>query len=198
MTKKIKKTVIIGETAVHMDQHRQLERLQRITDPEWKTAIKVLGAYIIRQIYGKTKFGAHSESVLGMPPVEYYTGAVIEALFSGKWEWKDDTTLADQLKSIAWSKISAQVQNYVKRKDVLSTADLSEALSLQAEDSESAEMYEICQDAAKGDEELERYVQAVHDNNSFKDICSQLGIEDKKLVYNLQRKLKRRIKSMKR
>lgn len=47
---------------------------------------------------------------------------------------------------------------------------------------------------AQGDEELELYIQAVHDNNSYDDICSDLDFTDKQQVYNLQRKLVRRIK----
>ena len=181
-----------------MDCNYQLERLQRITDAEWEEALKILGVYILRRIRGRTRYGAHSESVLGMSPLDYYTGEAIEALYTGKWKWKDDATLAEQLKAIAWSKISSQVQKYEKRCDILSAADISEAYTQETEDDESKELYEICREAAKGDEELERYVQAVHDNNSFKDICSDLGIGDPKHVYNLQRKLKRRIKSMKR
>ena len=99
---------------------------------------------------------------------------------------------------IAWSKISAQVQKYETRKEVFKTSDLSEALmQVEQEDDESIELYDICREAAKGDDELELYVQAVHDNSSFKDICSDLGIADIKQVYSLQRKLKRRIKSRK-
>ena len=181
-----------------MERITQLERLQCITDAEWKEALKVLGVYILRQIRGRTRYGAHSESVLGMQPLDYSTGDVIEALFSEKWKWKEDVTLEEQLKAIAGSKISAQVQKYRTRKDILSTTDLSDAKTVEVEDDESRELYEICMEAAKGDDELELYVQAVHDNDSFKDICSDLGISDRKQVYNLQRKLKRRIKSMKR
>ena len=182
-----------------MERIEQLERLQRISEAEWKDALKSLGVYIMRQIRGKTRYGAHSESVLGMPPVDYYTGEVVEALFTGKWKWKEDATLEEQLKSIAGSKISAQVQKYRTRKDILSTNDLGEAAMMEAnEDEESKEMYDICLEAAKGDDELELYVQAVYNYNSFKDICSDLGISDRKQVYNLQRKLKRRINSMKR
>lgn len=181
-----------------MERIEQLERLQCISEAEWKKALKSLGVYIIRQIRGRTLYGAHSESVLGMSPVDYYTGEAVEALFTGKWKWKEDVSLEEQLKSIARSKISAQVQKYRTRKDILSPYDLGEAeTKVTDEDEESKEMYEICMAAAKGDDELELYVQAVHDNNSFKDICSNLGISDPKLVYNLQRKLKRRIKSIK-
>lgn len=182
-----------------MERIEQLERLQRISEAEWKDALKSLGVYIMRQIRGRTLYGAHSESVLGMPPVDYYTGEAVEALFTGNWKWKEDVTLEEQLKSIAGSKISAQVQKYRTRKDILSTYDLGEAATKEAdEDEESKQMYDICMEAAKGDDELELYVQAIHDNNSFKDVCSDLGISDRKQVYNLQRKLKRRIKSMKR
>lgn len=181
-----------------MNQKDQKEILQRISDAEWREALKILGVYILRQIRGRTRFGAHSESVLGMSPLDYYTGEVIEALFSGAWKWKEETSLAEQLKLIAWSKISAQVQKYETKKEVFKTSDLSEALmQVEQEDDESIELYDICREAAKGDDELELYVQAVHDNSSFKDICSDLGIADIKQVYSLQRKLKRRIKSRK-
>ena len=101
-----------------MDQTQQKEILQHISDAEWREALKILGVYIIRQIRGRTRFGAHSESVLGMSPLDYYTGEVIEALFSGAWKWKEETSLAEQLKLIAWSKISAQVQKYETKKEI--------------------------------------------------------------------------------
>ena len=63
-------------------------------------------------------------------------------------------------------------------------------------DDESEDYYLICQEAALGDEELELYVKAVHRCNTFDEVCSEMGGSDKKYIYNLQRKLKRRIISL--
>lgn len=176
-----------------MKQEKQLLRIQRISDAEWNEAIKKLGVYIMRTIRGKTKYGAHSESVLGMNALDYYTGEVIEALLSGEWEWKEDISLSDQLTRIAWSKISAQVDKYKRRAELNSSVELNLAVNVLNPDDESEEYYLICQEAAHGDKELESYVKAVHRCNTFDEVCSEMGISEKKYIYNLQRKLKRRI-----
>lgn len=179
-----------------MKQAKQLLRIQRISNAEWSEAIKKLGVYILCKIRGKTKYGAHSESVLGMSALDYYTGEAIEALLSAEWEWKEDMSLSDQLTRIAWSKISAQVDNYKRRTELYSTVELNVAGNVQHPEDESEEYYMICQEAALGDEELESYVKAIHRCNTFDEVCSEMGISDKKYIYNLQRKLKRRIISL--
>ena len=179
-----------------MKQEKQLLRIQRISDAEWSEAIKKLGVYILYKIRGKTKYGAHSESVLGMSALDYYTGEAIEALLSAEWEWKEDMSLSDQLTRIAWSKISAQVDNYKRRTELYSTIELNVAGNVLNPEDESEEYYMICQEAAHGDKELESYVKAVHRCNTFDEVCSEMGISDKKYIYNLQRKLKRRIISL--
>ena len=179
-----------------MKQEKQLLRIQRISDAEWREAIKKLGVYILRTIRGKTKYGAHSELVLGMSALDYYTGEAIEALLSGEWEWKEEMMLYDQLTRIAWSKISAQVEKYKRRMELHSTVELNMASNVLNPEDVSEEYYMICQEAALGDDELESYVKAVHRCNTFDEVCSEMGISDKKYIYNLQRKLKRRIISL--
>ena len=163
-----------------MKQEKQILRIQRISGAEWNEAIKKLGVYILRTIRGKTKYGAHSESALGM----------------SAWEWKEDMSLSDQLTRIVWSKISAQVEKYKRRTELYSTVELNVAGNVLNPEDESKEFYLICQGAALGDEELESYVKAVHTCNTFDEVCSYMGISDKKYIYNLQRKLKRRIISL--
>lgn len=179
-----------------MKQEKQILRIQRISATEWDEAIKKLGVYILRTIRGKTKYGAHSELVLGMSALDYYTGEAIEALLSGEWEWKEEMSLSDQLTRIAWSKISAQVEKYKRRMELHSTVGLNVAGNVLNSDDESEDYYLICQEAALGDEELELYVKAVHRCNTFDEVCSEMGGSDKKYIYNLQRKLKRRIISL--
>ena len=181
-----------------MDNKHQLERIQRITEAEWREALKELSVYIMRRLHGRTKYGAHSQSVLGMDPLDYYIGESVSALLSGEWKWKDDHPLSDQLQRIAWSKINKQVKQYELRKSVLSTLDLDSSADIATPDEESDIFFEECQRAANGDMELELYVQAIHDCNSFEEICEDLGIADRQYIYNLQRKLKRRILSLKR
>jgi hypothetical protein len=179
-----------------MEYNHQLERIQRITEVEWREALKELSVYIMRRLHGRTKYGAHSQSVLGMDPLDFYTGEAVKALLSGEWKWKDDHPLAEQLQRIAWSKIDKQVKQYELRKGVLSPVDLDSTTDIAAPDEESDILFEKCRRAAEGDLELELYVQAVYDCNSFEEICEDLGIADRQHVYNLQRKLKRRILSL--
>lgn len=157
-----------------MKKEKQLLRIQRISDAEWSETIKKLGVYILRKIRGKTEYGAHSESVLGMSALDYYTGEAIEALLSGEWEWKEDMTLSYQLTRIAWSKISAQVEKYRPRKELHSTAELNIADNVLNPEDESEEFYLICQEAALGDDELQSYVKAVHRSNNFEEVCSDI------------------------
>ena len=77
-----------------------------------------------------------------------------------------------------------------------STVELNLAVNVLNPDDESEEYYLICQEAAHGDKELESYVKAVHRCNTFDEVCSEMGISNKKYIYNLQRKLKRRIISL--
>lgn len=180
-----------------MDRDHQLERLQRITDDEWRKALKELAIYITWKVGGRTQYGAHSDSELGMTALDFYRGEAVAKLCSCEWEWKEEFSLAEQLKAIAGSKISMQVDHYKrKRKWVTSIDSLEKAdgLAYLDDENESNEFYEELRSYTQGDEDLELYIQAVHDNNSNEEICSYLGITDIQQVYNMQRKLKRRIK----
>ena len=180
-----------------MDRNHQLERLLRVTEDEWRRALTELAIYITWKVGDRTHYGAHSESELGMKALDYYRGEAVAKLCSCEWEWKEELSLAEQLKVIAGSKISMQVDHYKrKRKRITSFESLEKAdgLIFIDEENESKEYFEELMSVAQGDEELELYIQAVHDNNSYDDICSDLGFTDKHQVYNMQRKLMRRIK----
>ena len=180
-----------------MDHNHQLERLQCITEDEWRKALIELAIYITWKVGGRCQYGAHSESELGMTALDYYKGEAVTKLCSCEWEWKEELSLAEQLKVIAGSKISMQVDHYKRKKKRITSIESLEkvdGLVFFDEENESKEFYEELMSVAQGDEELELYIQAVHDNNSYDDICSDLGFTDKQQVYNLQRKLVRRIK----
>ena len=105
--------------------------------------------------------------------------------------YKELSMQADKTKTL-----SAQVDNYKRRTELYSTVELNVAGNVQNPEDESEEYYMICQEAALGDEELESYVKAIHRCNTFDEVCSEMGISNKKYIYNLQRKLKRRIISL--
>ncbi len=181
-----------------MDCNHQLERLQRITEEEWRKALKELAVYITWRVGGRTQYGAHSESELGMTALDFYQGEAVAKICSCEWEWKDEYSLAEQLKAIAGSKISMREDQYKRKsKQITSVESIEKAdrLLYLDEETESKELYEELRRLAQGDRDLELYIQAVRDNDSYEDICTYLGFTDIRQVYNMQRKLMRRIKS---
>ena len=48
------------------------DRLEGVTDKEWREALDEVTAYLRWRLQGKTKRGAHCERELGMPALDYY------------------------------------------------------------------------------------------------------------------------------
>lgn len=48
------------------------ERLEGVSEQDWREALDELTAYLTWRLRGKTAKGAHSEKVLGMPAFDYY------------------------------------------------------------------------------------------------------------------------------
>lgn len=116
---------------------KQRERLRQVTPQEWMSALdalteemrssKLLGGHIEngphntkRLVNARTRFGAHSEYNLATSNVLYhYQTEFVLALYDGEWEWKwkADTSLADQLKQIANSRIPKAVDKYQRKKE---------------------------------------------------------------------------------
>ena len=48
------------------------EKLETVSDKQWREALDELTAYLRWRLKGKTQRGAHSERELGMPALDYY------------------------------------------------------------------------------------------------------------------------------
>ncbi len=98
------------ETGKFFEQnHERLDSLKN-NELEWSKALKKCQKHIIYKIGKKTLYGAHTIARLGVDPIDYYTNYAYEAILSGRWEWKDDNSLSDQLILIADSTISTEVE----------------------------------------------------------------------------------------
>ena len=53
------------------------ERLETVSDKQWREALDELTAYLRWRLKGRTQRGAHSERELGMPAEDYYVGEAI-------------------------------------------------------------------------------------------------------------------------
>jgi DNA-directed RNA polymerase specialized sigma24 family protein len=90
------------------------DRLEAVTDEEWREALDELTAYLTWRLKGKTSEGAHSERVLGMPALDYYQEEAVVKLIEGAWKWQERYTLGKQLVQIATNLITKQVERYLR------------------------------------------------------------------------------------
>lgn len=178
-----------------------LSRLFAIPDKEWVSIVDKLTSYVYFKLKGKTLYGAHTESNLGVEPVSYYVDSAIEKLFSLEWKWKyDKYTIQEQLQVIVGSMLSSNVEKYKANKFELSFHD-NDKLAILAEKEDTEEFnadYELFREAltecSKDDDDLQLYVMAFDECNSFDEMAELLEF-DKKKLYALQKKLTRRITS---
>ena len=88
------------------------ERLEAVSDKQWRDALDELTAYLRWRLKGRTQRGAHSERELGMPALDYYQEEAVVKLIEGDWKWQDRFTLGKQLERIAADLITKQVQKW--------------------------------------------------------------------------------------
>ena len=88
------------------------ERLEAVSDKQWREALDELTAYLRWRLKGRTQRGAHSERELGMPALDYYQEEAVVKLIEGDWKWQDRFTLGKQLERIAADLITKQVQKW--------------------------------------------------------------------------------------
>lgn len=177
------------------------DRFDAVTEQEWREALDELTAYLSWRLMGKTTKGAHSESELGMPALDYYQEEAVVKLIEGVWKWQERYTLGKQLVQIATNLITKQVERY--KRSHPSEKDLAlveirdpERLPDTIDDDGQAELDETYDQVfalVADDEELTLYVEAIVHCNKFKELPAYLGIPIKR-VYRLQEKLMRRIR----
>ena len=58
-------------------------RLEAVGEKDWREALDELTAYLRWRLRGKTQWGAHSERVLEIPALDYYTEEAVAKLIEG-------------------------------------------------------------------------------------------------------------------
>lgn len=198
------------------------ERLEGVSEQDWREALDELTAYLTWRLRGKTAKGAHSEKVLGMPAFDYFQEEAVVKLIEGDWKWQDHFTLGKQLEKIAANLITKQKERYerehpwvkddpstgsgtdedqevrfMKRKPELIefTDDIDQYADVIDDDGQEDldETYAVVMTLVADNKELTLYVQAIQECNSFFDLPEKMGIPIKR-VYRLQEKLMRRIR----
>ncbi len=199
---------------------KQLKRLSEVKSTQWRTALDGLMeeiAYLLhghladgengtkRIVGGYTEYGAHSEVRLGGDALYHYQSMVVEKLYDGSCEWKPENTLVDQLKKIAGHLIANEAEKYrtqMKREDRDGYRSAGVSLDEARPEVNSLEdsgvtprhlMWEAVCEAADGDAELERYVQAVGECKQLKEVRKTLGLKSGGCE-RLKKKLMRRVK----
>lgn len=92
-----------------IENHKRLDSITDI-EAEWASALDACKNHIQYRLKKRTSFGAHTATRLGENPIDYYVSYAYDAILSGRWEWKKEFTLAQQLIRIADSTISTEVE----------------------------------------------------------------------------------------
>ena len=195
------------------------ERLETVSDKQWRDALDELTAYLRWRLKGRTQRGAHSERELGMPALDYYQEEAVVKLIEGDWKWQDRFTLGKQLERIAADLITKQVQKWEREHPWLTedgtpknqesvperkpeliefTDDIDQYSDILDDDGQEEldETYNVVYALVEDDEELTIFVSAIEHCGNFKDLPEHTGWENKK-VYRLMEKLMRRIRAAK-
>lgn len=195
------------------------ERLETVSDKQWREALDELTAYLRWRLKGRTQRGAHSDRELGMPALDYYQEEAVVKLIEGDWKWQDRFSLGKQLERIAADLITKQVQKWEREHPNSSLELRDESLEfavarrkpefIELRDPEMLpdtmdddgqeeldETYDVVYTLVADDEELTLFVSAIEHCGNFKDLPEHTGWEMKK-VYRLMEKLMRRIRRSK-
>jgi len=173
-------------------------RLNETSNNEKAAAVAELREYVNDNLKGRTKYGAHSAQVLGCEPDDYYIQKAWEKLYYGIWEWKDDRTLAGQLKRIASALMQKQVKKFRNMAEGKSRSDEAwdHLVNLDVErmaDAQMCEMtddgrmlteeeaaleyaYELMLEVVKDKPEQVEYVLEVKKGGGYDDIAEAMGI----------------------
>ena len=196
------------------------ERLEGVSDKEWREALDEVTAYLRWRLRGKTQRGAHSEKELGMPALDYYQEEAVVKLIEGDWLWQERFTLGKQLEKIAADLVTKQVKKWerehpwltedgeVKNEESIAqrkqelielTDDLEQFAGILDDDGQEEldDTYNLVYGLVADDEELTLFVGTIEHCGNFKDIPEFTGW-DIKHVYRLMEKLMRRIRRWKR
>jgi len=178
-----------------------LERLNSITEQEWKEIVNNLTKWVHFKLLFKTSSGAHSEQYLGISAIDYYIGGAIEKLFNLQCLWQyEKFNLLEQLQRIIGSMISESVRKFKTKKGISIPTEDTELNSIiencDTEENEEDNNYQLFLNALSvcttDDEELQLYTTAMYACSSYDEMSKELDW-DKSKLYAMQRKLARRI-----
>ena len=177
--------------------------LSEVSNRDWKAVRDRLAEFIRRRVGRNTRYGAHSESYLGMPAVDYYLGESVIRLLGGQWRWKEGLSLYEQLERIAGSLMSKQVEKFCRLPESIMVVMEPEQILLLDDcygDEDGSvnvdKAYELALEITQNDPELKSYVEATCAFNDLDAVCKHLGIMKNK-VYNLNRRLIYKIENWK-
>lgn len=174
-------------------------RLARISVKEQEAARKDLMEYVIRNLCGRTIYGAHSMWILGEDAVTHYTQMAWLKLAEGWWLWKENKTLIWQLCRIASCLMEKQVKKFRRAEargviPIILKADNVEVRNTEAEEAEwKADGYRMILEAIKDKPELTAYVEAVRDGGDYEDIAKKLDVEPHEVML-IERRVMYKIK----
>lgn len=172
-------------------------RPDMVSDSEWEQAMEVAVKYIQKKLTGKTYGGAFDEGVFDRPAAEHFVFEAFDKLYSGEWKWSEHRAIHTQLVKIALSDISHHLRDW-KNKEHVEVVEFDERMADHLSDDEDFLdiVYEIAEEAADGDDDLLDYLKAMRRCNNYELIAEEMEI-DIKYVYQLQRKLIRRLEKRK-
>lgn len=176
---------------------KHFARPDMVSDPEWGQAMEVAVKYVEKKINRLNHCGALDESVFGISAAEHFVFGAFDKLFTGEWEWSEHRAIHTQLVKIALSDISHHLRDWKKKEHVV-VVEFDERMADHLSDDEDFLdiVYEIAETAADGDEDLLDYLKAMRRCNNYELIAEEIEI-DIKYVYQLQRKLIRRLEKRK-
>ena len=202
------------EKAQWFEQNQK--RLEETSNTEKQLAVKELREYVKENLRGRTQYGAHSASVLGVEAEDYYLQKAWEKLYYGVWEWKEGRTLGGQLKKIASCLMQKQVKKWrnmeegrsktedawgrMAEMDVERMGDpgigafcvMSEdGRMLTEEEAEREEGFELMLEVVKDKPEQVEYVLEVKKGGGYEDIAEAMGIEVREVMLIERRVLRR-------
>ena len=182
-------------------RRKQKRRLEAVTDAEWEAAMKRLADYITWVLRGRTAYGAHSEKELGAKAVTFYMQEAYLKLAEYVWEWKEEHTLEEQLMRIASSLIQKREEKYQRNALGITEIRIDGTTEnwlrggLEPEEERLLDIaYEKAEKAVKGDAELERFLEAIEQCRTCKEMCEYLGC-DINTIYNTKKRFVRRLKA---
>lgn len=178
------------------------ETFERLEKQDWADLYVKLTAYA--EVIVQSKAWCRGESALpkGTEPIDFVNEAV-KRLYEGtrSWNCEEHPDLLVVLKGIVKSLVSDLLTSAEHRRSAdiekQSSTDQKHRIVVEAGQDEALikdELLEKCYEAADGEEELETVLMALLEGYSPAEVADELLEVPVSKVYNLNRKLRRRIK----